>query len=148
MAGKISVSEQEDILTRTNIWLDTVFPYKTKSACICEFDKTDVEYFRVITNGRKKFDIYIRFGNTWLSDSSKTIVIARIGFEKTRNGHGTRFLKHILDIALEYDYSEIAIEMVNSNSRLFAMKFGFLPHNNGVNYIISTRDLKFQLSGS
>jgi len=147
MIRKISVVEQEDILARINTWLDTVFPYKTKSAYICEIDKTDVDNFRIITKGRKKFDIYLRFGDTWLSDSSKTIVIARVGFDKRRYGHGTRFLKNLLSIALEYDYTDIGIEMVNSNSRLFAEKFGFLPHNNGVNYIISTEDLIFQLSG-
>ncbi|MBS0862913.1 GNAT family N-acetyltransferase [Enterobacter mori] len=147
MIGKISVVEQEDILSRINTWLDTVFPYKTESAYICEIAKVEVDNFRIITKGRKKFDIYIRFGDTWLSDSSKTIVIARIGFEKRRSGHGTRFLKHLLSIALEYDYTDIGIEMVNSNSKLFAQKFGFEPHNNGSNYIISTDRLKLQLVG-
>lgn len=146
MIKKICIAEQENILKRINLWLDTVFPYKKESAYICDFEKTEANNFRIISNGRKKFDIYIRFGDTWVSDVSKTIVIARIGFEKQRCGHGTRFLKNILDIAIDYNYTDIAIEMVNCNSKLFAEKFNFKPHNNGANYIISTEVLRSRLS--
>ncbi|MGK3522949.1 hypothetical protein ACSLOX_25085, partial [Escherichia coli] len=38
---------------------------------------------------RKKFSIYLRLGKTWASSQNKSIVIAKLCFEKERSGYGS-----------------------------------------------------------
>jgi hypothetical protein len=90
---------------------------------------------------RKKYDIYLRFGHTWVSEEVKSIVIARIGFEQQYAGHGTALLQTLAKIAHEYDYQFLAIESVNKNSEAFALKLGFRAHVIPKCYIISTTAL-------
>ncbi|HDX8903690.1 TPA: hypothetical protein RQN97_001659 [Klebsiella michiganensis] len=72
-------------------------------------------------------------------------MIARIGFENQRNGHGTSLLKVLTKVAKKYGYNYIAIESVNSNSKAFALNFGFDEQIHSSNYYISTGKLKSKL---
>ncbi|MDM3359249.1 GNAT family N-acetyltransferase [Citrobacter sp. Cb004] len=142
----VSPEERTEILDTINRWLhEQIFPYKRPSAQLCEQAITPVNAFRIITN-KKKFDLYFRFGQTWVKHEEKTIVIARTGFENQRNGHGTSLLKVLTEIAKKYRYNYIAIESVNSNSRAFALNFGFEEHIHSSNYYVSTDKLKSKLS--
>lgn len=137
----IHADEQLEILEILNNWLHHhIFNYKSPSAKICDPVSRPANNFRIITN-KKKFDLYFRFGETWVKDGEKTIVIARIGFEKRRVGYGTSLLKLLTEIAIKFDYKYIAIESVNANSRAFAKKFGFEEHMNNNNYIIFVNKL-------
>lgn len=142
----ISPEERTEILDTINHWLhEQIFPYKRPSAQLCEQVITPVNAFRIITN-KKKFDLYFRFGQTWVKSEEKTIVIARIGFENQRNGYGTSLLKLLTKIARKYGYNYIAIESVNSDSRAFALNFGFEEHIHSSNYYISTDKLISKLA--
>lgn len=77
----ISPEGRTEILDTINHWLhEQIFPFKRPSAQLCEQAITPINAFRIITN-KKKFDLYFRFGQTWVKHEEKTIVIARIGFK-------------------------------------------------------------------
>ena len=63
-----------------------------------------------MTRRRIKFDIYLRF---YYSQTPRwpanTIVIARLGFQKTRKGNGTHFISFLKGIALKYDFEYISL---------------------------------------
>jgi len=74
-----------------------------------------------------KLDIYLRFAfeeeQSW---PKNTVVIARIGFKKTRLGHGDHFIRFIESLASEFEISHIAIESCNAKSYAFSRKYGFV----------------------
>lgn len=133
--------EKQQILDEINTWLDSIYPYKRPAAGLCDSIDRDSNFFRVDAH-RKKFRLYLRFGKTWVSSQSKSIVIAQIGFEKQRSGHGTELLKLLTKIAKTYNYELIAIESVNDNSRAFTLRFNFSEYNSENNYIIRTESLR------
>lgn len=140
----ISETEKQDILLRISDWLSSVHPYKKSAASICETPEGACGYFRVMAQ-RKKFDLYLRFGRTWACEKSKSIVIARIGFEKQRAGHGTELLKVLTRVAHDYGYKYLAIESVNVSSSAFAGKLGFEPHSQEKCFVILAEVLSANL---
>lgn len=136
----ISPKEKQQILDEINTWLNSVYPYKRPATGLCDSIDRDSNFFRVDAH-RKKFRLYLRFGKTWVSPQSKSIVIAQIGFEKQRSGHGTALLKLLTKIAKTYNYELIAIESVNTNSRAFSLIFNFSEYDSDKNYIIQTESL-------
>lgn len=133
--------EKQQILDEINGWLNTVYPYKKSPAYLCDSIEFSEPYFRIMAQ-RKKYDIYIRFGKTWISDDIKSIVVARIGFDQQRSGHGTNLLKLLVRIAKLNNYQSIGIESVNQNSKAFALTFDFEEHTSSSrNYVISTDKL-------
>lgn len=139
-AGFILPQEKQQILNEIDGWLKTVYPYKNSSAYLCDPIDDIESNFRIMAQ-RKKYNIYIRFGKTWISEKEKSIVIARIGFNQKRAGHGSNLLKLLERISKLYNYKSIGIECVNDNSRAFALHFGFTEHTNDRNYFISTEKL-------
>ncbi|QUT19142.1 hypothetical protein INE94_00967 [Parabacteroides distasonis] len=98
----------------------------------------------IMTRRRIKFDIYLRF---YYSQTPRwpanTIVIARLGFQKTRKGNGTHFISFLKGIALKYDFEYISLECTNENSSAFAKHFNFKESKYGnEDYIIAIKDLK------
>lgn len=69
-------------------------------------------------------DLYIRFGK-YTEVDEKVIVIARVGFEKTRDGFGTILVSKLIQIAQKYNYKKIQFEAPNSNCIAFANSLGF-----------------------
>lgn len=133
--------EKQQILDEINGWLNTVYPYKKSPAYLCDSIEFPEPYFRIMAQ-RKKYDIYIRFGKTWISDYIKSIVVARIGFDQQRSRHGTNLLKLLVRIAKLNNYQSIGIESVNQNSKAFALTFDFEEHTSSSrNYVISTDKL-------
>ncbi|ROG11361.1 GNAT family N-acetyltransferase [Klebsiella pneumoniae subsp. pneumoniae] len=133
--------EKQQILDEINGWLNTVYPYKKSPAYLCDSIEFPEPYFRIMAQ-RKKYDIYIRFGKTWISDDIKSIVVARIGFDQQRSRHGTNLLKLLVRIAKLNNYQSIGIESVNQNSKAFALTFDFEEHTSSSrNYVISTDKL-------
>lgn len=137
----ISPKEKKQILDEINTWLYLIYPYKRPAAGLCDSIDRDSNFFRVDAH-RKKFRLYLRFGKTWVSSQSKSIVIAQIGFEKQRSGYGTALLKLLTKIARTYNYELIAIESVNANSRAFALRFNFSEYDSDKNYIIQAESLR------
>lgn len=137
----ISKVEMMTILSSLNVWLNSIHSYRRDPAELCDVPNEHDMNFRIVAK-RAAFDIYIRFGQTWIKPYCKTIVIARIGFHKERVGYGTELLKKLTVFAVHFKYQFIAIECVNSNSSAFARHFGFIPYENDKNYIIATEKLR------
>ena len=98
----------------------------------------------IITRRRVKFDLYLRFYYSQTPrQPANTIVIARLGFRKTRKGNGTHFISFLKRIALKYDFEYISLECTNENSSAFAKHFDFKESKYGnEDYIIAIKDLK------
>lgn len=97
---------------------------------------------------RKKFDIYIlvfeEADDFW---GGKAIVISRMGFDKTRQGHGSALLKFITDFASEHQFDVIGLEQASSPSiQPFADKYGFQRMGDTNHYTSSVKELGLRLS--
>lgn len=84
-----------------------------------------------------KNEFYLRFKpqTGWPENS---IVIARIGFSEQRVGHGTNFLRFLVEHSQKYGIDNIFIEYANENCGKFAQKYGFTRWSNDHWYITST----------
>lgn len=83
-----------------------------------------------------KIDLYIRWqpnSKIWKDD---TLVIARIGFQEKRKGHGTDLLNFIVSLGDKYNYKKIVIECANDNSSGFARHHGFQQVENTNNWVL------------
>ena len=129
------MESREMILQAINEYLMDKFEYKTPPAHL-GLNKSTIDA------RRKKVDLYLRMiefsGGLWDTD---TFVIARIGFQEERKGHGTDFLRFLTNV-LPVQYKYIGIECVNENSSQFAERLGFKPHKSDNDYIITISDLK------
>jgi len=98
-------------------FLKDEFKYK-RTSYHCSFGVT-------LLMSTKRYDLYFR----WLPSSddwkNNTLVIARIGFQETSAGHGTRLLQFICEQSKTFGYEHIGIEISNHNSSEFAKHFGF-----------------------
>lgn len=92
-----------------------------------EYKRPDVHFGfgkNLLCVDRKKIDLYLRFLDMPLR-KKPTIVIARMFFHERRAGHGTDFLKLMVDIAVTYNYQYIELESCDDNAKGFAKHFGF-----------------------
>lgn len=75
-----------------------------------------------------KYDLYLRlFPRPEAGWPRETLVLARIGFQEERKGHGRRLLTLLTVLAPEIGYKHIAIEAANVNSSAFGRRFGLQP---------------------
>lgn len=74
------------------------------------------------------YDIYLRVPASVSFWPESTLVIARLGFEPPRCGHGRRFLQFLVDKADEFMFKKIGIETTNESSNSFGKRFGMLPY--------------------
>lgn len=115
------------------------------------FLKDQFEYKRHLTHirqetisvNRKKIDLYVRYKQKQGYWGEDALVLARIGFDQQKKGHGTSLLKFLVSLADKYQYTKIGIEQANKNSEAFAKKYGFEPSKTLANsYITSVESLK------
>jgi hypothetical protein len=91
----------------------------------------------------KPISLYMRLMDIEGFWFASTIVIARLGFQEERIGHGTNFLQFISKVAKEYGYKYIGLECTNAKSTAFGLRYGFKKHKGEKNhYIISVEDGK------
>ena len=92
---------------------------------------------------KAQISIYLRFFHEQVYKlwPPKPIIIAQLGFKKTRKGNGTHFLSFLKDIAMRYDYDYIGLESTNDNSSAFAEHFNFKDLGDKWNYLISIKEL-------
>jgi hypothetical protein len=103
-----------------NQYLKQRFNYKKDHACTTLFKPF------TITARRKKFDLYLRWQREPIDDwQPNTLVIARIEFQPSGMGHGTHFLKWIIEREKKYNIQHIGLEHVNQRSLKFGTKNGF-----------------------
>lgn len=94
----------------------------------------------VITRSNKRIDLYLRIRKVESIFPPDCLIIARIGFNKERAGHGTHFVRFLSEIAVKYDFEYIGIEVTNKKSSSFAEKLGFQSID-GSNYVASVEYL-------
>lgn len=92
--------------------------------------RTDPVHFGLspgtIHASRKAFDIYLRVMHDGASRwPDKTIVVARIGFNQPRRGHGASLISFLAHWASAFGFRYLAIEQPNEGCALFAAKLGF-----------------------
>lgn len=112
------------------------FNYKRKCA-FAQWSTIDVHLKRV--------QLYLRFKpkGFWPDD---TFVIARIEFERQREGHGTALLRKLVDLSGKYGYGTIGVEALSTPAiHSFVRKFGFTAHQGDNHWIISIDDLRTSL---
>jgi hypothetical protein len=116
------------------------FGYKTSCASP-RFPTVDVK--------RSAVQLYLRFrpGGFWPDDS---VVIASIGFQKQRCGHGTELLKKLVEMSDRYELRSIGIEQTGASESIqnFVRKFEFKNHRNDRNWLVSVQALKEILASS
>lgn len=94
----------------------------------------------VTTRRNSRVDLYLRIRKVESLFPPDCLIIARIGFQKERIGHGSHFVRFLAEIALKYGLKCIGIESVNDKSRAFSEKLGF--HSiDGFNYAVSVENL-------
>ena len=129
------MENKEMILKVLNEYLMNRFKYKSPPADFGLNKST-------IYGRRKRVTLYLRMieidGGLW---DVGTFVLAQIGFQQERKGHGTDFLRSLTE-NLPTEFTHIGIEYVNDESRSFGLKYGFKPHKSDENYIIAISDLK------
>src|SRR5262245_14668048 len=101
---KLVNEKYEPIVERLNTYLISKFSYRRPPADFHSVKKNVIEV------RRKKVDLYIRLFDDRSDRRTPTIVIARIGFDKSRKGYGTDLLRFITQIAFVYHYSKIELE--------------------------------------
>ena len=136
----ISAQEQEYILKSMEQYVSSTLRHNLRKLKFpIDFRFTDpkgtVSCTLFFCKGRD--DIYLRFR---CYKGEKFIEIAKVGFNKVKNGNGTALLLTLLDIAEKYEYERIFIESPNENSTAFAEKLGFDKTMN-----ITPADLKLSL---
>lgn len=82
-----------DLCEEFNVYLMDRFGYKRRPA---------THNRKTISASLKKFDLYFRFRPTREPWDADTFVIARIGFQEVRQGHGTDLIRFIVSLADKY----------------------------------------------
>lgn len=94
----------------------------------------------VTTRRNSRVDLYLRIRKVESLFPLDCLIIARIGFQKERIGHGSHFVRFLSEIAVKYGFKHIGIESTNDKSKAFAEKLGF--HSiDGLNYVVSVKNL-------
>lgn len=94
----------------------------------------------IITRRNSRIDLYLRIRRIESRFPPDCLIIARLSFSKERIGHGTHFIRFLIEVARKYGFNHIGIECANDKSRAFAKKLGFYSID-GENYAIAVTNL-------
>ena len=110
--------EYEDLRAEIDRYLMERFKYR-KSLVFLTVDKI------IATRRNSRVDLYLRIREVESRFPPECLIIARLGFNKERVGHGTHFIRFLTGIARKYGFNHIGIECSNLKSSTFAKKLGF-----------------------
>jgi len=94
----------------------------------------------ITTRRNSRVDLYLRIRKVESRFPPDCLIIARLGFNKERIGHGTHFIRFLTRVARKYSFNHIGIECANTKSGAFAKKLGFYSIDSE-NYAISVSNL-------
>lgn len=94
----------------------------------------------IATRRNSRADLYLRIRRIESRFPPDCLIIARLGFNKERIGHGTHFIRFLTGIAQKYGFNHIGIECANDKSGALAKKLGFYSID-GENYAIAATNL-------
>jgi len=127
------MNEYEEIREVIEIYLMKRFEYR-RPILYLTFDNV------IASERNKDIDLYLRLRRKESMFPPDCLIIARIGFNQERIGHGTDFIRFLTEIAVKYGFKHIGIESTNKKSRSFAEKLGF--HSiDGFNYVATANGL-------
>lgn len=127
------MNEYEEIRKEIDIYLMKQFRYR-RSLVYLTPDNI------VTTRRNSRIDLYLRIRRIESLFPPNCLIIARIGFQKERIGHGSHFVRFLAEISLKYGFKDIGVESTNEKSKTFAEKLGF--HSiDGFNYAVSVEKL-------
>jgi len=133
------MNEYEEIREAIEIYLMKRFEYR----CPILYLTPD----NIVASERNKdIDLYLRLRRKESQFPPDCLIIARIGFNQERIGHGTDFIRFLTEIAVKYGFKHIAIESTNEKSSSLAEKLGFYSID-GFNYVVSVENLITYFSG-
>jgi predicted GNAT superfamily acetyltransferase len=112
-------SELHQFNNTLDAYLRTQFNYKNRVSEVGGFGVS------IDTPRKKRVELYLRYKPTYEPYLPNTLVIARIGFQETRKGHGTSLLRFIAAVADQFGIDHIALEQVSENSKAFCKALGF-----------------------
>ena len=125
--------EYEELRADIDRYLMERFKYRKSLVCLT-IDNV------ITTRRNSRIDLYLRIRKIESLFPPDCLVIARLGFNKERIGHGTHFLRFLTEVAQKYGFNHIGIECVNVKSGAFAKKLGFYSMD-GENYAIVVTNL-------
>jgi hypothetical protein len=92
--------------------------------------------FSTISARTAKYDLYGRmFKKPYGFPSRDCVVLARIGFQDQRVGHGRALVELVVKLAPKFGYRFVAIESVNLKAAAFAERLGFMPYLGGDHWV-------------
>lgn len=127
------MNEYEEIRKEIDIYLMKRFRYR----CSLVYLTPDNI---VTTRKNSRIDLYLRIRKVESLFPPDCLIIARIGFQKERIGHGSHFVRFLAEIAVKYGFKHVGIESTNDKSSPFAKKLGFYSIDS-FNYAISVKNL-------
>jgi hypothetical protein len=122
------VIEEEELMAFFNTFKKFLveklkFSEKQASQIYVDFHRKD--YF-MLSFKRGNDSFYLKIGNhAHTAYGQRSIVVAVIIFSKTHTGSGTKLIKELCKVGLEFNYEWFAIESPNSNCQEFMKKLGF-----------------------
>lgn len=125
--------EYEELRADIDCYLMERFKYR-KSLVYLTVDNV------IATRRNSRVDLYLRIRKVESRFPPDCLIIARLGFNKERTGHGTHFLRFLTEVARKYGFNHIGIECANDKSSAFAKKLGFYSID-GENYAITVTNL-------
>lgn len=125
--------EYEELKTDIDRYLMERFKYR-KSLVRLTMDNI------IATRRNSRADLYLRIRRIESRFPPDCLIIARLGFNKERIGHGTHFIRFLTGIAQKYGFNHIGIECANDKSGALAKKLGFYSID-GENYAIAATNL-------
>lgn len=127
------MSEYEEIRKAIEIYLMNRFEYRLPILYLT-FDNV------IASERNKHIDLYLRLRRKESQFPTDCLIIARIGFNQERIGHGTHFIRFLSEIAVKYGFKHIGIESTNEKSCSLVEKLSFYSID-GFNYAVSVENL-------
>lgn len=123
----IGLEEQNEILGLIRKFAIEKFGYKRVYVSSAALTSKMPQASVTIALRKSLIDLYLRFGKYVFAahKDKKYIVVARIGFKKQKNGHGTALLKELCIFGEKFGYEYLEVERPNQDCQAFLKKLGF-----------------------
>ncbi|MDH2597303.1 GNAT family N-acetyltransferase [Acinetobacter baumannii] len=125
--GLIELEEQNEISCLIRRFATKQFGYSRIRISSTQLIQKKPQANVTIALNKSLVDLYLRFGKYGFADNKdkKYIVVARIGFKKLKNGHGTALLKELCIFGEKFGYEYLEVERPNPDCQAFMKKLGF-----------------------
>ncbi len=127
------MNEYEEIRTEIDNYLMEQFKYRRPLLYLTPDNI-------IVCRRTSRVDLYLRIRRKESLFPPDYLIIARVSFKNERVGHGSHFVRFLVETALKYGFKHIGIKSTNEKSSAFARKLGFYSID-GSSYAISVENL-------